>query len=92
MVVKLSSKPASDETSAVADKLIDFRAVNSLLGLRCRTSHTARAMAHRGQIRAVSLNGRVMRYSLASVMELVLAGSGEPRRNRAGAKTEEGRQ
>jgi hypothetical protein len=54
-----------------ADKLIGFREVNDLLGMECKTGHTARAFAARGQIRAVRVNSRVVRYSLSSVLELV---------------------
>lgn len=53
------------------DSLIDFRQVNSLTASKCKTSHTARALAERGQIKAVRLNERVVRYSLRSVLDLV---------------------
>jgi hypothetical protein len=59
------------EQVAPADRLIDFRSVGELLGLRCKTGHTARALAARGQIRAVRINGRVIRYSEASVHALI---------------------
>lgn len=54
-----------------ADTLVDFREVYRLTGYRCRTGHTARALAERGQIKAVRINERVLRYSLRSVQELV---------------------
>jgi predicted DNA-binding transcriptional regulator AlpA len=57
--------------SAPADRLITFREVNSLLGLACKTGHTARAYAARGLIRAVRINERVVRFSEASVHALV---------------------
>lgn len=60
--------PADTET---ADRLIGFREVYALTGSNCRTGHTARALAARGQIKAVRINERVMRYSLRSVLELV---------------------
>ena len=50
---------------------LTFREVYELVGLRCKTSHTARDMAKRGQIRAIRLNGRVTRYSLTSVRQLL---------------------
>lgn len=50
---------------------LTFREVYQLVGLRCKTSHTARNMAKRGQIRAIQLNGRVTRYSLTSVRQLL---------------------
>lgn len=82
MEAKSSTKPVGGGLMApAADKLIDFRAVNALLGLRCRTSHTARALARRGQIRAVRLNERVVRYSLASVVALVGNEVGEASRD-----------
>ena len=53
------------------DRLIHFREVHALIGSACKTGHTARALAARGQIRAVRLNERVVRYSENSVRELV---------------------
>lgn len=64
-------EPASD----VGDRLLTFREVNALLGLHCRTAHTVRGYAARGLIRAVRLNGRMVRYSQASVLALI-AGQG----------------
>lgn len=61
--------PAS--SVAPADRLLHFREVNALLGSRCKTGHSARAHAARGQIRAVRLNDRVVRYSEQSVRELI---------------------
>ena len=55
---------------------LTFREVYKLLGLHGKTSHTARCMAKKGQIRAIQINKRVTRYSLSSVMKL-LEGSGE---------------
>lgn len=63
---RVSSKPVTPN-----DRLIDFREVMQLLGLRCRTGHTARALATRGQIRMVRLNERTIRFSEASVHELI---------------------
>ncbi len=53
------------------DRLVDFRRVYELLGLRCRTGHTARALAARGVIRSVRINARVLRYNEASVRAVV---------------------
>ena len=53
------------------DRAIDFRAVGRLLDLRCQTSHTARALAKRGQIREVYINDRTIRYSENSVLDLI---------------------
>lgn len=61
----------NESNTATADRLITFREVGNLLGLNCKTGHTARAFAARGQIRAVRINSRVLRYSLSSVLELV---------------------
>jgi hypothetical protein len=58
------------------DKLVDFRVVNHLIGSRCRSSHTARALARRGLIKAVRINERVLRYSENSVRALVDNGAG----------------
>lgn len=65
------SKREDATTAPVEDKLITHRQVNELLGLRCRTSHVVRGMAARGQIRAVRINERVIRYSEASVRDLI---------------------
>ena len=58
-------------TDTIQERALTFREVNEFLGLRCKTSHTVRNMARRGQIRAIQINGRVMRYSLASVRNLL---------------------
>lgn len=57
------------------DRLVDHRRVNELLGLKCKTSHTARIYADRGLIRAVRINARVVRFSENSIIAL-LAGQG----------------
>ena len=57
-----------------ADEAIDFRQVCALLGLRCKTSHTALNYARRGQIRAIRLSARTIRYSKRSVLELLAGG------------------
>ena len=67
------------ETTVNQDRGLTFREVYELVGLRCKTSHTARSMAKRGQIRAIQLNGRVTRYSLTSVMQLLGAKEGSSR-------------
>jgi hypothetical protein len=53
------------------DRLVDHRRVNELLGLKCKTSHTARAYADRGLIRAVRINARVVRFSESSIFALL---------------------
>ncbi len=57
------------------DRLVDHRRVNELLGLKCKTSHTARSYANQGLIRAVRINARVVRFSENSIIAL-LAGQG----------------
>ena len=57
------------------DRLVDHRRVNELLGLKCKTSHTARNYANQGLIRAVRINARVVRFSENSIIAL-LAGQG----------------
>lgn len=59
------------QSRLATDRLIDFREVGQLVGLRCKTSHTARSLAERGQIRAVYINDRTIRYSENSVLDLV---------------------
>lgn len=68
---------ASVPSQTAEDQLIDFRQVYALIGSACKTGHTARALARRGQIRAVRLSDRALRYSLQSVLALV-AGRVEP--------------
>ena len=60
----------------VEDRLLDFRRVNELVGSRSRTAHTARAMARRGEIEAVRINARVLRYRESSVLRLVRGETG----------------
>ena len=48
-----------------ADKLLRFQEVNLLIGSRCRTSHSVRALVLRG------LGPRVTRYSENSVLALI---------------------
>ncbi len=59
------------QSPLATDRLIDFREVGQLIGLRCKTSHSARSLADRGQIRAVYINDRTIRYSANSVLDLV---------------------
>jgi hypothetical protein len=61
----------TNQSPLATDRLIDFREVGQLIGLRCKTSHTARSLADRGQIRAVYINDRTIRYSANSVLDLV---------------------
>ena len=65
------SATAKNTSPAVADCLLDFRAVHALIGSKCKTGHTARSLAARGLIRAVRLNERVVRYGQNSVLALV---------------------
>jgi len=60
---------------ASGDRLLHFREVHALLGSKCKTGHMARALAARGQIRAVHLNERVIRYSENSVRSLISGGA-----------------
>ncbi len=57
------------------DRLLTFRDVYSLLGYRCQTGHTARALTASGKIREVRINGRVIRYSENSVKALIAGGA-----------------
>lgn len=62
-------------TEPPADRLIDFRQVNALVGSKCKTSHIAIRMAAVGQIRAVRLNSRTLRYSERSVLSFIAGGT-----------------
>ena len=64
-------KNEANTATAQADRLLTFRQVHALIGSACKTGHTARALAARGQIKGIRLNGRVLRYSEASVLALV---------------------
>lgn len=63
--------------TAQTDRLLNFRQVAALTGSACKTGHHARALAARGQIRAVRINERVIRYSEQSVLALI-AGRVDP--------------
>lgn len=70
----MKSNPSSCEASSAGgagDRLLTFREVYALIGSACKTGHTARMLAARGQLRAVRLNERVVRYSEKSVLDLV---------------------
>ncbi len=54
-----------------------YKQVAALTGSDCKTGHHARELARRGQIRAVRINERVIRYSEQSVLALV-AGRVDP--------------
>jgi hypothetical protein len=58
------------------DRLVDHRRVNELLGLRCKTSHTARNYAKQNLIRAVRINARVVRFSENSIIALLAGQEG----------------
>ena len=70
-VMVTSIRSNLSQSPLATDRLIDFREVGQLVGLRCKTSHTARSLADRGQIRAVYINDRTIRYSANSVIALV---------------------
>lgn len=62
------------ETTApgqAGDRLLTFREAAALLGSTCKTSHVMRSLARQGKIRAVRINERVVRFSEASVRELI---------------------
>jgi len=59
------------ESTTAPDKLLTFRQVGERLGLACKTSHSARAFAARGQIVAVRINERVVRFTESSVAALI---------------------
>ncbi len=63
------------ESNSQADRGLTFREVNELLGLHCRTSHTARAYAAQGKIRSIRINERVIRFSENSVRALLAGGA-----------------
>jgi hypothetical protein len=68
-----ASRAANEATPATAytDRLLTYQEVNSAIGSKCRTSHTARNLVRRGLIRQVRINERVIRYSERSVRDLV---------------------
>ena len=53
------------------ERLLTFREVGELIGSKCRTAHTVLQLAKRGQIEAVRLNERVIRYRESSVRRLI---------------------
>lgn len=53
------------------DRLLDRIETNRLLGLKGNTTHTLRSMAARGQLEAVRLNARVLRFRESSVLRLI---------------------
>ena len=67
--MKTNTPPKVRETNA--DRLLTFREVNEALGFNCKTSHTARNLAKRGQITAVHINERTVRFTESSVRNLV---------------------
>jgi len=58
-------------TPVSGDRLLDRTETNRLLGLKGHTSHTLRAMASRGQLEAVRINSRVLRFRESSVLRLI---------------------
>ena len=67
--MKTNTPPKVREINA--DRLLTFREVNEALGFNCKTSHTARNLAKRGQITAVHINERTVRFTEASVRNLI---------------------
>jgi predicted RNA-binding protein YlqC (UPF0109 family) len=77
-MAKLHTLPSADRVASqigtatpTGDRLLDRDETNRLLGLKGRTAHTLRAMVQRGQLEAVRLNSRVLRYRESSVRALV---------------------
>jgi predicted DNA-binding transcriptional regulator AlpA len=64
----------STESLTPQERLLTFRQVIALLGYHSNTSHTIRRLARRGQLKAVRLNERVIRYSESSVRALIAGG------------------
>ncbi len=64
-------------TPTTGDRLLTREQANEMLGLKAKTSHTLRAMAARGQIEAVRLNGRVLRFRESSIRQLIEKGGVE---------------
>ena len=57
------------------DTALSFQEVYALIGSKCRTAHTALALAKRGQIRAIRISARTIRYSQKSVEALIAGDS-----------------
>jgi hypothetical protein len=72
--VSRTADSQSTESLTPEDRLLTFRQVIALLGYHSNTSHTIRRLARRGQIKAVRLNERVMRYTESSVRALIAGG------------------
>jgi len=74
--IEMMSKPKNTadsrptESTTAPEKLLTFRQVGERLGLACKTSHSARAFAARGQNVAVRINERVVRFTESSVNAL----------------------
>jgi len=76
-VAAASGKNEAPTATPQGDRLLTFREVNRLIGSACKTSHAARTLAARGQIKAIRINERLMRFSEASVRDLI-AGRVDP--------------
>ncbi len=72
-----SGKNEATHATAQADRLLPFIEVNRLIGSRCRTGHTARALMRKGLIVGRKLNERVIRYSENSVLALIAGRAAE---------------
>ena len=70
--------PGTQVAAPAYDEAIDFREVYRLLGLHSVTAHTALNYARRGQIRAVRLSARCIRYSRKSVLDLIAGRTSTP--------------
>ena len=72
-----SGKNEATHATAQADRLLPFIEVNRLIGSRCRTGHTARALMRKGLIKGIRINERVIRYSENSVRTLIAGRAAE---------------
>ena len=66
-----SESRLSESPTTQPDRLLKFQTVARMLGLAENTSHTIRAMAKRRQLTEVRFNGRLLRYTESSVIELM---------------------
>jgi hypothetical protein len=67
----MNSEHDTPVPSLASDRLLTFREAHLLIGSQCRTGHTARKLAAQGMIDAVYLSARTIRYTAASVRELI---------------------
>ena len=60
--------------AAPAEKLITYREVNDLLGLKCKTSHSVLLFFKRNSLPIIRLNARVIRFRESDVQRLISKG------------------